>query len=44
MPDGSKLCYSEHSGDNPDDIFERVVDSLYSQGARDVIKAVLERQ
>ena len=44
MPDGSKLCYSEHSGDNSDDIFERVMDSLYIQGAREVIKAVLERQ
>ena len=44
MPDGSKLCYSEYSGDNPDDIFERVVDSLYNQGVREVIKAVVERQ
>ena len=25
MPDGSKLCYSEYSGGNPDDIFENAV-------------------
>ena len=50
---GTNLLRFEHltfernvpsAGGNPDDIFERVVDSLYSQGARDVIKAVLERQ
>ena len=29
---------------NPDDIFERVMDNLYNQGAREVIKAVVERQ
>ena len=44
MPDGSKLCYTENSGDNPDDIFERVMDSLYNQGAQEVVKAVLKRQ
>ena len=44
MPDGSKLCHSEHSGHNPDDIFERVMDNLYTQGVGEVIKAVLEDQ
>jgi hydroxymethylbilane synthase len=43
MPDGGKLCHSEHSGHNPDDIFERVIDNLYTQGAREVIRAVAER-
>ena len=42
MPDGSRLCESEHSGREPERIFDNVISDLLSQGAQDVINAVRE--